>query len=185
MPEEKPLILDCAQEDLVLQVALHSSLLSSREAQWNGVRFEFHRQPPAETPEHCPPQHVVTIPIQHYSTRKPTIQAYEGGLPQNKLRTAIDYIQAHLAEDISLEAMADHLGISRYHFCRMFKQSTGLSPHQYLIQCRVERAKQLLRQGKMKISEVAIACGFTHQSHLHRHFKRLADVIPLSLAIRQ
>ena len=116
--------------------------------------------------------------LQHYSTRKPALQEYQGDLPRNKLRTAIDYMQAHLTEDISLEAMADYLGISRYHFCRMFKQSTGLSPYQYLIQCRVERAKQLLQESKMSISDVAIACGFTHQSHLHRHFKRLTGMTP-------
>ncbi|NJS10840.1 MAG: helix-turn-helix transcriptional regulator, partial [Microcoleus sp. CSU_2_2] len=68
--------------------------------------------------------------------------------------------------------------ISSYHFCRLFKQSTGFSPHQYVIQQRVERAKQLLRQGQMSIGEIAIACGFSHQSHFNRHFKRLTGVTP-------
>ncbi|MBI4781620.1 MAG: helix-turn-helix transcriptional regulator [Oscillatoriophycideae cyanobacterium NC_groundwater_1537_Pr4_S-0.65um_50_18] len=64
------------------------------------------------------------------------------------------------------------------HFCLSFKRSTGFTPHQYGIRQRVERAKLLLKDGKMGISEVAIACGVTHQSHLNRHFKRLTGVTP-------
>jgi AraC family transcriptional regulator len=116
--------------------------------------------------------------LRHYSTRIHKIREYVGGLPQHKLRQAIDYIQENLSENISLEAIAKQIDISSYHFCRLFKQATGLSPHQYVIQQRVERAKQLLRQGKMSISEIAIACGFSHQSHLNRHFKRLTGVTP-------
>lgn len=116
--------------------------------------------------------------LRHYSTRIYKIRDYVGGLPQHKLKQAIDYIQEHLSENISLEAMANHIDISGYHFCRLFKQSTGFSPYQYVIKQRVERAKQLLRQGKMSISEIAIACGFTHQSHLNRHFKRITGATP-------
>ncbi|MBD0261389.1 MAG: helix-turn-helix transcriptional regulator [Tolypothrix sp. Co-bin9] len=119
--------------------------------------------------------------LQNYSTRKYSIQEYEGGLPQQQLKKAIDYIQDNLAQEISLDAIALYLGISRYYFCRLFKRSTGLSPHQYLIQQRVERAKQLLLQGKMSIADIAQVCGFTHQSHLNRHFKRLTGVTPKTL----
>jgi AraC family transcriptional regulator len=116
--------------------------------------------------------------LQHYSTRIHEIGDYVGGLPQHKLRQAIDYIQENLSENISLEAIANHIDLSCYHFCRLFKQSTGFSPYQYVIQQRVKRAKQLLRQGKMSIGDIAIACGFSHQSHLNRHFKRLTGVTP-------
>jgi AraC family transcriptional regulator len=119
--------------------------------------------------------------LSNYSTRIYKIREYVGGLPQHKLRQAIDYIQENLSENISLEAIANHIDISSYHFCRLFKQATGLSPHQYVIQQRVERAKQLLRQGKMSLSEIAIACGFSHQSHLNRHFKRITGVTPKTL----
>ncbi|MCC5643628.1 AraC family transcriptional regulator [Nostoc sp. CHAB 5824] len=116
--------------------------------------------------------------LQNYSTRKSSIQEYVAGLPQQQLKKAVDYIQDNLTQEISLDAIANYLGISRYYFCRLFKQSTGLSLHQYLIQQRVERAKQLLLQGKMSIADIAQACGFSHQSHLHRHFKRSTGVTP-------
>jgi AraC family transcriptional regulator len=119
--------------------------------------------------------------MQNYTTRKSSIREYEGGLPQQKLKQSIDYIQDNLAGEISLNELADYLGISRYYFCRLFKQSTGLSPHQYVIQQRVERAKQLLQRRGMSIADVAQACGFAHQSHLNRHFKRLTGVTPKTL----
>ena len=116
--------------------------------------------------------------VQHYSTLQPCCQRQEGGLSHCKLKQAVDYIHEHLTEDICLDEIADYLGLSRYYFCRLFKQSTGLSPYQYVIQCRVERAKQLLRRRGLSLGEIALACGFTNQSHLHRHFKRLTGVTP-------
>lgn len=92
-----------------------------------------------------------------------------------------DYISDRLDRELSLNELAAIAQLSPYHFSRAFKQSTGISPHQYVIQCRVERAKQLLQQGKMSIGEIAIACGFSHQSHLNRHFKRLTGVTPKTL----
>jgi AraC family transcriptional regulator len=90
----------------------------------------------------------------------------------------LDYINNHLDQNLGLEELAAIAQLSQYHFSRTFKRSTGMSPHQYVIQQRVERAKLLLREKKMSICEVAIACGFTHQSHLNRHFKRLTGVTP-------
>jgi AraC family transcriptional regulator len=119
-----------------------------------------------------------------YSTHKPGIRAYSGGLSSHKLQQAIDYIQAHLAEDMSLEAIATEVGMSRYYFCRLFKQSTGISPYQYLLKCRVERAKVLLLQGQQSITDIAIQVGFANQSQLGRHFKRFTGVTPKQLLQR-
>ncbi|MBW4653152.1 MAG: AraC family transcriptional regulator [Kaiparowitsia implicata GSE-PSE-MK54-09C] len=116
--------------------------------------------------------------LRHYSTQKHRTLGFNGGLPQHKLKLVTDYIKDYLERELSLKELAAIAQLSQYHFCRAFKQATGLSPHQYLVKQRVERAKQLLRSGKMRIGEVAIACGFTHQSHLHRHFKRLTGVTP-------
>jgi AraC family transcriptional regulator len=122
--------------------------------------------------------------LQKYTTRKSSIQEYTGSFPLQKLKQVIDYIHDHLAEEISLNAIANYLGMSRYYFCRLFKQSTGITLHQYVIQQRVERAKQLLLQGEMSIADIALACGFSHQSHLNRHFKRLTGVTPKTLLKR-
>jgi len=65
--------------------------------------------------------------------------------------------------------------MSPNHFASLFKQSIGLTPHQYVIQCRVEAAKHLLRQGELTIAEIADSLGFAHQSHFNHHFKRLGN----------
>lgn len=95
-----------------------------------------------------------------------------------QLKLVVDYINDYLDRELSLDELATIAQLSPYHFCRSFKGSTGLTPHQYVIRQRVERAKLLLKDGRMGIAEVAIACGFTHQSHLNRHFKRLTGVTP-------
>ncbi len=109
---------------------------------------------------------------------KQKIQTYPDGLPKYKLQQATDYIQAHLDQDIKLADLANTVGMSQYYFCRLFKQSMSMAPHQYVIQQRVERAKQLLKRPDLSIADVAIECGFAHQSHLSRHFRRLVGVSP-------
>jgi len=116
--------------------------------------------------------------LRNYSAYKHQSIRYLGGLSPTQLRWVVDYINSHLTQELSLEELAAIAQLSSYHFCRSFKRSTGLTPHQYVIRQRVERAKLLLKDGKMGIAEVAIACGFTHQSHLNRHFKRLTGVTP-------
>lgn len=116
--------------------------------------------------------------LRHYTTRKLKQEAYQGGLSQQQLQVVIDYIQGYLAEEIRLDEIARHLDLSRYYFCRLFKQSMGISPYQYVIQCRVERAKQLLKEENLTLGEIALTCGFAHQSHFHRHFKRLTGMTP-------
>lgn len=103
--------------------------------------------------------------LRNYSTRKHVLQEYEDGLPKYKLKQALEYMNAHLCENVSLAAISDELGISQFHFCRLFKQSIGMTPHAYLIQQRVERSKQLLKWGESTINDVALDCGFANPSH--------------------
>lgn len=116
--------------------------------------------------------------LRNYSAHSHKSVRYLGGLSPTQLRLVMDYINDHLDQDLSLQELAAIAQLSAFHFCRAFKQSMGFTPYQYIIRQRVERAKLLLKDGKMGISEVAIACGFTHQSHLNRHFKRLTGVTP-------
>ncbi len=90
----------------------------------------------------------------------------------------IDYIEDYLGQPIELEQLAQVAGMSRFYFCRLFKQSVGLTPHQFVIRRRIERAKHLLRQSNLSIAEIAIACGFANQDHLTRYFKRLTSATP-------
>jgi len=90
----------------------------------------------------------------------------------------LDYIHSHLDQDLSLEALANLVSMSRYHFIGLFKQSTGMTPHQYVIQQRIKRAKELLGDRKLSISEISLACGFANQSHFTRLFRKQTGATP-------
>ncbi len=104
-----------------------------------------------------------------------------GGLSRRTLKDVIDYIGDNLQKDLTLAEMAGVAHMSPYHFSRLFKESTGLTPHRYVIQRRVQRARELLRSSALPIAEIAFLCGFANQSHLNRHFKRLLGVSPKAL----
>jgi AraC family transcriptional regulator len=89
-----------------------------------------------------------------------------------------DYMYDRLDQDISLRELAASVNLSVSYFTRLFKQSLGLTPHQYLMACRVERAKSLILQGDLTLAQVAQAVGFADQSHLNRQFKRLLGIAP-------
>ncbi|MBD3887226.1 helix-turn-helix transcriptional regulator [Phormidium tenue FACHB-886] len=118
--------------------------------------------------------------IRHYSTTQPKIPTIADGLSKHALEQALSYIHAHLDQEVTLPQLAEVVGMSQYYFCRLFKQSMGMPPHQYLLQQRVERAKQLLQQHKFSIADIALQCGFSNQSHLNRHFKRIVGVTPFT-----
>lgn len=116
--------------------------------------------------------------LQHYSAQQLKLPAYTGGLAKPRLQQVIDYIDAHLDQDLSLTELAKVVQISAHYFSQLFKQSIGVTPHQYVIRRRIERAKELLTQNKLTISDVAKIVGFVDQSHFHRHFKRLVGITP-------
>ncbi len=101
-----------------------------------------------------------------------------GGLSPKIARQTLELIEARLAEDLSLNEMAGAVRISPFHFARQFKKSLGLSPHQFVLKQRVERAKKYLMRGKLPMAEVALEVGFCDQSHFAMHFKRLAGMTP-------
>ncbi len=113
-----------------------------------------------------------------YAATKPRLPIYEGGLPQHQLRQVLDYINEHLDRDINLSDLAELLGISQFHFSHLFKQSLGKSPYQYLLQQRIERAKQLLKQTNRSIMDIALECGFSSHSHLSKQFRQLTGITP-------
>ena len=90
----------------------------------------------------------------------------------------MEYIQDQLGTDLTVAGIAQAVYMSPYHFTRLFKESTGQSPHHYVVETRVKKAKELLTTGKFTISEVAHHVGFADQSHLTRHFKRVFGLPP-------
>jgi AraC family transcriptional regulator len=293
MSELKPLTVEVAQEENILQVLTHPPLRSSQLLQWQGIYVQQHYQPAWETPEYCYTQHmilvhqseqlvqaermldgrrqreylgdgnIVIVPaavshqvswnqentftllflepnhlaqvayesmnvdrvelmpqfasldpliyqlgralqsemesqgsgsrlfvdslttalsihlLRHYTVRQQPLQTYADGLPPRKLQQAIDYIQAYLAQDLSLEAIASTVEMSRYYFARLFKQSMGISPYQYVLQQRIERAKALLRNSSLSIAEIAHQVGFADQSQLTVQFRKFTGTTPL------
>lgn len=99
-------------------------------------------------------------------------------LGRSHLRRIRDFVEANLAEDIKLQALADLCGIGTAHFTRLFKASVGVSPHQYVLGLRIGRAKALLGNAECSLSEVAQACGFAHQQHFTRTFRRMTGITP-------
>jgi AraC family transcriptional regulator len=109
--------------------------------------------------------------------REPSILECRG-LPKHKLNQAMVYINEHLDKDVSLQAIAAHLSMSQYYFCRLFKESIGVSPYQYLMQQRMERAKQLLEQKQALIVDIALACGYSNQSTFTTAFRKAVGMSP-------
>jgi AraC family transcriptional regulator len=115
---------------------------------------------------------------QYYSSEVISIAEYCDGLAKRKLERVIDYIDANLDRDLGLQELANIVCMSPRYFAELFKKSTGLTPHQYIIALRVDRAKKLLLQEKLSIADIAYTVGFANQSHLNLHFKRLVGVTP-------
>ncbi|MEP0924186.1 AraC family transcriptional regulator [Leptolyngbya sp. ST-U4] len=95
-----------------------------------------------------------------------------------KLKQIQDYIEEHLEEDIAIEDMAALVPMSQFHFARAFKAAIGETPHKYLIQRRMERAKVLLTVTQLAIAEIAYRVGFSNQSHFTTHFRKATGVTP-------
>jgi transcriptional regulator GlxA family with amidase domain len=101
-----------------------------------------------------------------------------GGLPPVLTQRMCEYIEAHLDQKIGLEALAAMAGLSTHHFARAFHQSVGMPPHSYLLSRRLDRAERMLRETELPLSEIAVATGFSDQSHLARHFRRRTGMSP-------
>lgn len=99
-------------------------------------------------------------------------------LPAYKLKRVTELMAQHLANDLSLDQLAAHAGLSKFHFERLFKRATGLSPSRYQIELRLNEARRLLRETKKSILTVALEVGYTNPSHFAKLFRRETGLAP-------
>jgi AraC family transcriptional regulator len=115
--------------------------------------------------------------LRRYSGSRMCLDARCGALSSSQMNVIKDYMQANLSRSLSLSDIASSCDLSPSYFARRVKTTTGVPPHQYLMQLRVEQAKRLLN-GTMPIVEVALECGFSHQEHLTSVFRRFTGATP-------
>ena len=116
--------------------------------------------------------------LKNYCTIQPKLKNYGDGLSSYKLRQAIDYINDNLDRNIKISDIGKQINISQYYFSRLFRESTGVSPYRYVIQQRVAKAKQLITQNQMTLNDIALECGFSSQTQMTLHFRKLTGLTP-------
>jgi AraC family transcriptional regulator len=119
--------------------------------------------------------------VARHSSAARQVASPEQGLSGRRLKTLLSFIEERLAEDLSLEQIAQVVGLSQSHVKTQFRKALGMPVHQYVIQRRVERAKMLLLEKGLSMADIAQAAGFAHQSHMARHMRRVLGVPPLVL----
>ena len=116
--------------------------------------------------------------VNNYAFQRRPSRIYRGGLTPARLRRVVELVHAEMDGDLSLEELADAAGLSINHFSEMFRESTGQSPHQFVLHRRVDRAKEMLRAAEMRVLDVAVACGFKNQQHFARVFRKVCGASP-------
>jgi AraC family transcriptional regulator len=116
--------------------------------------------------------------VEGHAVRHRPVQIYRGGLGSARLRRIKELVHAKMEGDLSLDEMAQSVGLSTAHFARMFRKSTGETPHQFVLRQRVERAKAMLRAPDARVLDVAVACGFRTQQHFAQVFRDVCGVNP-------
>jgi len=116
--------------------------------------------------------------LRHYAVKRLIFKNFVGGISRSKLKLVIDYINDNLSEKLSLVQLAKLVQISPNHFVRLFKQSTGLTPYQFVLDCRIEKAKQLLKNHKLTITEISHQLGFYDQSRFTNTFRKRVGITP-------
>ena len=117
--------------------------------------------------------------IRNHSTLCPGNNKLDQSYTDYRIQKARDYIHTSLDQEITLSDLENLLGISQYHFIRLFKSAVGIPPYQYILQQRIKAAKRLLlAQTNLSITDVAMQCGFSSSSHFSRSFQKLVGISP-------
>jgi len=116
--------------------------------------------------------------VNGHAVRHRPVRIYRGGLGSARLRKIKELVHAKMEDDLSLDEMAQSVGLSTAHFARMFRKSTGQTPHQFVLRQKLERAKSILRDPDARVLDVAVSCGFKTQQHFAQAFREVLGVSP-------
>ena len=123
-------------------------------------------------------QAIAVALVKDYAVRHRLVEIYRGGLGAGRLRRIKELVDAKMEDDLSLDEMAQSVGLSTAHFARMFRKSTGETPHQFVLRQRIDRAKAMLRTPDVRVLDVAVACGFKTQQHFAQVFRDACGTTP-------
>ena len=123
-------------------------------------------------------QALAVVLVNGYALRHRSLQTHRGSLGSARLRRIKEFVHAKMEGEFTLYEMAQCVELSTAHFSRMFRESTGESPHHFVLRHRVERAKEMLRADEARVLSVAVGCGFKTQQHFARVFRRMRGVSP-------
>src|SRR6202008_2063554 len=124
-------------------------------------------------------EQAIAIALVHgHAVRHRPVQICRGGLGSARLRRIKELVHANMGDDLGLDEMAQSVGLSTAHFARMFRKSTGETPHRFVLRQRIERAKAMLRSPDARVLDVAVACGFKTQQHFAQVFRDVCGISP-------
>ena len=123
-------------------------------------------------------QAIAAALVDAFEGQNRSVRKLRGGLGPARLCLVRELVHAKMEDELTLGEMAQTAELSPAHFSRMFRKSTGETPHEFVLRQRVERAKQMLRQAEMRVLDVAVACGFKTQQHFARVFRRIYGASP-------
>jgi AraC family transcriptional regulator len=116
--------------------------------------------------------------VEKYTKPADGISSQRGGLPIRQLRKVEDYIGDHLSEETSVEDLAELAELSPSHFAHVFKETTGMTPLQFITRQRITRAQQLIRETSRSLIDVGLEVGYSSPSHFAQVFRRVVGVTP-------
>ena len=123
-------------------------------------------------------QAIAAALVDAYAGQSHSVRPLRGGLGPARLRAVKELVHAKMEQELTLIEMAQSVELSPAHFSRMFRKSTGETPHQFVLRNRIERAKEMLRAPEARVLDVAVACGFKTQQHFARMFRRICGASP-------
>src|SRR5262249_37676487 len=168
MADLNPLVYANAASEIISPTRVSFRYKSGRDSQIQHLMLALR----AELDEGCPAGRLfgeflaTTLAVhllRHYAVFPGKMEVERLGLPRRRLHTVVDYIETHLSDDVSLRQLADLAQMSQFRFGHLFKQSTGLSPHQYLLRRRIAKAKSLLVGGNLTLADISLMLGFASQ----------------------